>query len=641
MTLSLHLSRQAKRAVVLFSLLSLMAGSVWAQTQIFVSGTQIFNTKVYDGTTDCGVYYVGQCTGISIAHNVLVTAEARYLDRHVGTAKPVEVTYTVFGDDAFHYIAPAPDTLYADITPRPLTIAGCRISDKVYDGTAAATVANFGTLVGVPAVDSGCVFPTVAAAFQSSAAGVRCPVNVNYGLVCAGGTARVSDFVAPATDTLYAAVAPRMIYVSNVRTATSKTYDGTTHCDILSMGQASGILPSDTVSYTCEANFLTPSAAMLKPVIVTIVAQGPQNRNYTFSDTTLHTGSIAPLRLQCSEPEVQLTKEYDTTDVAFVINPSAPLNVVAGDNVTLLTYAHYDSPDVADNKTITATFALSGAHAANYMAPADMVVSTEGSIILPTQLCQLEGGDLMAATATGFCQSTAAGLLYHIQQGRPTHYRLYFSSAAQSQGFVNTDWIELNPTDSLISIPVPSDCAEGDYEVYVVFVNAAHVSTVPVPATIHVNIPSAFLVQVFDDVVSLDNTTERFLDGYSQWYHNGEPIEHNTKLYQQELGGLTGEYSVRVNVGTATEGFVCPKTFTSATKVSLIHVYPNPVLDRTHVRLQGFAEGEHQLQLFNSFGVMVFSTSFSGTDYQLDLSAMPQGSYMVHIDGRTAKTLKL
>lgn len=643
MTHYLRFSQSTKRAALLLGAMVMLAGSASAQaTQIGVTGTQIFSTKVYDGTTHAGVYNVGNLTGIDIMHNVLVTADAQYVDRHVGTNKPVVITYSVQGPDAALYIAPATDTLYADITPCQLSLYGSVVRNKVYDGTTAATMDQFGTLRGVAPIDSGHVFTTCLAQFLHAGAGLFRPVSVSYGILCAGGTAQTADYIAPAADTLTATISPRQVYVSDLVVASRKTYDGTRNCPITSQGTVQGLLYGDTLLYQATALFSNRHAGMLKPVVVSFENLGIHAADYALVDTNMHVSRIDPLPIETIDPLVQLTKEYDGNDSAIILLPGGATNIFHFDTVDLTAFARYDTPEVGHNKPVSCSWSISGPQSANYTcSSANRVISYEGAIILPTEMASLNTtGQLLVATAKGFCQGNNVGVRYRVAQGEPTAYNVVFSDEALANGFHNINWTARQAQDTVIYFAVPDNCPEGDYTAHVTFRNDALRTTAPIAITFHVNIPNKYLVQVFDDVVSLDNSDLRFEDGTCKWYHNGEAVE-GSKLYYQEVGGLTGQYSVRVNLGTATEGYVCPKVFTSSSQESLIHVYPSPVVSTTHIKLQGFAQGEHQLQLFNSYGALVFSTQFSGVEYLLDLSAMPQGSYMIHIDGRTAKTIKL
>lgn len=634
-----------KRVAMLACFVGLTAGAAWAQIQIGVTGTLVYNTKVYDGTTNCGVYYVGQLSNININHNVYVTATAHYLDRHVGTNKPVVVTYNITGDDAAYYLAPANDTLAADITPRSLSITGVQVANKVYNRLSNGSIQNFGMLHGVPAVDSGNVWPTCQVTFLNSNAGTNRPVEVIYYLACTG-TSQVADFIAPSADTLAANIFPRQAYASGVDVASRKTYDGTTDCPINTHGATEGILDGDTVYYNVTAHFRDRHVGLFKVVDLDFAPYGPQAANYIISDTTTHIARITPLQIEWFRPIVQPTKEYDGNTDAIVLVPGGADNIFPFDTVTIDAPAVYDSPEVGHNKVITCSFIISGPQAANYTHDNSQAVCTnQGSIILPTEMAPLgNNGELLMVTAEGFCQSTNAGIRYSVAQGEPTTYSITFSDEAIAQGFSNISWTPRAQQDTIILFAVPANCQEGDYTAYITFRNDAERTTAPIAVTIHVNIPNTYLVQVFDDVVSIDNSGS--LDGHVdrftsfQWYHNGEEI-NDTKPYHQEIGGLTGEYSVRVNLGTTDEGYVCPKAFTPSSKVSIIHVYPSPVINSTNIKLQGFHDGQHNMQVFDNHGTQVLSATFSGYEYKLDMSALAPGSYIISIDGRTAKTIKM
>lgn len=640
---SLQISNWKKLAAVAVGFLCL-GTTAMAQTQIGVTGTQVFASKVYDGNTNCGVYLVGNITGVSYLHNVLVTATAQYMDRHVGDNKPVVVSYAISGADAALYLAPANDTLTASITPRSLSITGTQVAPKTYDKLTNASIFSFGTLHGVLSIDSGNIYPACLANFQNPNAG-RQPVDVTYSLV-ATGSSQAADYIAPLPETLMANILPRTAYTEDIAVAAEKVYDGFVACPVSNYGHLTGLLDDDTVHYSVTANFRSRHAGMLKAVDVNIFTSGPQAANYNVVDTFRHYSRILPLEIEWYRPTVQLAKEYDGTADAIVLVNGGADNILPIDTVVVETPAYYDSPEVGRNKVISCDYVLSGPQAANYACSyGSVIITNEGKIILPTRIATLgTEEEPFMVTATGFCQGTNAGVRYQIAAGEPTSYQVTFSGDAIAQGFANTGWMSRGEQDSVILFQVPATCQEGDYTCYLSFKNDAGVSTNPLPATFHVNIPNSYLVQVFDDVVSIDNSGK--LDGRIdrfnsfQWYHNGEEI-NDTKPYHQEIGGLTGEYSVRVNMGLSDEGYVCPKAFTSSSKVSIVHVYPSPVVSNTNIKLQGFHDGEHLMQVFDNHGTVVFSTTFSGFEYKLDMSTLAPGSYLINVDGRTAKTIKM
>ena len=233
-------------------------------------------------------------------------------------------------------------------------------------------------------------------------------------------------------------------------------------------------------------------------------------------------------------------------------------------------------------------------------------------------------------------------LRYHLRQGEPAYYRILFSEGEVAVGF-DTNWVEISATDSLITFPVPNGCPAKTYYATIEFQSAAGIASF-YPISFRINLPNDYLVKTFDDVVSIDNSGR--LDGQPnrfrtfQWLHNDEAIPNANKPYYQAIDGLEGKYAVMVNLGTDDEAMVCPATFYPDDK-AVVKLMPSPVVTSTKVELQGFEEGHHQLQVFNSHGVVVHSATFEGSQHQLDLTTLPQGTYLVTVDGRSTKTLKL
>ncbi|HOF50495.1 MAG TPA: YDG domain-containing protein [Candidatus Colwellbacteria bacterium] len=100
--------------------------------------------KIYDGTTSAtldvsGATLVGVAPGDDV---VLETANAvgTFSDKNVGSGKTVTTSgFSISGADASGYTLNQPTTT-ASITEKELTVSGITASDKIYDGTTAATL---------------------------------------------------------------------------------------------------------------------------------------------------------------------------------------------------------------------------------------------------------------------------------------------------------------------------------------------------------------------------------------------------------------------------------------------------------------------------------------------------------------------
>ncbi|MBO4599204.1 MAG: hypothetical protein J5641_00540 [Bacteroidales bacterium] len=511
-------------------------------------------------------------------------------------------------------------------------------STKVYDGT---THANIVTLGELPLLPYNQVSIAAEAHYIDASVGQDKPVVVSFSL----SGADAGYYNTPSDTILYADITPRQLVADSVQLQSIRQYDGTTYCEVLNEGILIGVLEGDTVYQTVTAAFPSPNCANFTSITVSHHLSEPQGGNYIVLDNALYLGSILKRRVVPQMLFVKSVKEYDGTDTAMVNRQPTPNHVVGSDELGIYATANFDSPEVGDDKTIFTHFRLTGADSANYFVVADSVYEFLGRIIPPITLDTFEDGSQIVADAEGYCPHSIGRLHFRILTGEPFEYRILFSEEAQAAGFTDTSHHDISALDSIISFAVFDNTPPGLYSLTVEFTSIAG-NTTYFPATFRINMPNSYLVQTFDDVISIDNSGR--LDGYPnrfhtfQWYHNGEEIPAANKPYYQEIGGLTGEYSLLVNRNQEDENKICPKsdfvTMPAPTEVLLI---PSPVTTTTMVKLQGFADGQHTLQLFNSYGILLFTTTFEGRYHQLDLSTLPQGTYLVTVDGTSAKTLKL
>ena len=529
----------------------LLLPTAWAQLDsIPISGTAIDTTKVYDGTTIAHIVTMGNWPLLPYSQ-VSIDAEAHYLDASVGEDKPVVVTFSLSGADAYHYVTPPSITLYADITPRQL-------------------------------------------------------------------------------------VADSLVL------QTSREYDGTTICNVISPGVLHGVLPDDTVYHSAVAQYSSPDASLLKLVTVTHTLFGPQAANYIVTDSSLYFASIQRRTVSPSSVNIYTVKEYDGTDTVNVLEQPLLNNAIPTDDIGVLFTANYDTPEVGDNKTIYLHYQLLGADTSNYHLIADSIHTSQGRIIPILILDTLDGDQPIVTTAYGYCQGEDITFRYHVRQGELQSYSILFSDEAHAAGLSDAILLPCSNTDETIQYHF-SETPAGHYHATIELVSAGHVVR-QYPVTFNINMSNQYLVLAFDDVISIDNSGR--LDNQPnrfhtyQWYHNGEAIPNATKPYYQERGNLNGQYAVMVNLSTDDEAMICPLTFELPDKAT-ISLRPSPVVTNTTISLQGFKNQQHQLQVFNSHGIVVLHTSFQGEQHLLDLSSLPQGTYLISVDGHAAKTLKL
>lgn len=644
-------------ATVVLCLLCLCGTGLKAQQipiVLLTTDLQVQTSKVYDGTTTCTVLsavarnYDTSSTDFLDTVSVTLNITALYADQYVGNNKDLTFSWALGADDtAYQFVGIMGALPRASITPRQLDIVGFSTTNKVYDGTRTDSVA-IGRLTGVLDVDTLDVNPRVdSALFDDANVGPDKIVRIYYGLW--GNSA--SQYLAPPVKTSQASITPRPLQAWGATLVGSKVYDGSTNCGVTNKGTLilTNLVAGDSVVHdTAIAQYADPNVGLLKLVNVSHVLGGPQGSNYMVVDSSLYTASISQRLLQVSGAEVQLVKEYDGTTVATVTVPASTANFIPGDTLAMNTRAYYDDAEIGIDKTIKLHYDISQGQAQNYIAPADEVYSTHGKIISPTQLDATWGDNGIQVSAQSYCQNDGGTIRTIVLAGNPIRYNLTFDTEAIAQGFMNSSvGITAHAGDTVsIIFAIPTGCKEGHYTAYISFTNEAGVTTAPVACTITVGLQSGYLVKVFDDVVSIDNSGA--LDGQPnrfttfQWYHNGAELSNATLPYYQDPSGtLNGTYYVLVNNSTVDQYMVCPATFTSsaATGKSIV-VSPNPVADKTQVTLKGFAEGRHWLTVYNSRGQLVMRCAVDDNEYQVDLSTLSPDIYMFNIDGIIAKAIK-
>jgi trimeric autotransporter adhesin len=225
------------------------------------------------------------------ANVTLVTSGATglFANKNVGADKTVTIGgLSLTGSAAGNYILGATTTT-ASITPKVISLAGISAADKIYDGTAAATMDASGAIVtGVLASDLAQVtLGTVTGTFADANAGNGKTVNISVTL---GGGAGGNYAVAPATTT--ATIAPATLTVAGI-TAADKAADGNTTATLNTGGAAlSGVVAGDAghvalVTTDATGTFSQATAgANLTVTISGLTITGSAATNYTLTQPT-------------------------------------------------------------------------------------------------------------------------------------------------------------------------------------------------------------------------------------------------------------------------------------------------------------------------------------------------------------------
>ncbi|MDR3705825.1 MAG: YDG domain-containing protein, partial [Paludibacteraceae bacterium] len=411
-------------------------------------------------------------------------------------------------------------------------------------------------------------------------------------------------------------------------TVSNKVYDGTTTAT-LTGGTLVGVNPGDVVTLVAGTGvFSDKNVGTGKTVTVSgYTLSGANAGNYTVLQPTGLSANITAVPLTITDPTITLSKLYDGTTTAAVTAGTLS-GVLSADvaNVTLTATGRYDNANVGTGKTITVSYSLSGSAAGNYIAPIDFVV-TNGVITDNIILSQL-------VTLSASCEGSDMDLSYNVLKGVPTQYKLSFNDTAHAAGIQDIAYTNLasSATSGTITFAIPSGTADGTYQGTLVVRNTSGTESSSYSFNFTVNVSSDYIVQMYSDVVTCNNNSNRFT-AY-QWYKDGVAISGATKQFYYQNDGLNGSYSIRL---TTTDGqilYTCPKALTS-TSFKSASVYPNPAKSNQPftIALSGFVGEELEnatLSIYAINGSCVYQSTKVENLNTINLSLLPQ-VYIGHL----------
>jgi hypothetical protein len=242
----------------------------------------------------------------------------------------------------------------------------------------------------------------------------------------------------------------------------------------------------------------------------------------------------------------------------------------------------------------------------------------------------------MEALLSRHCEGEEVQVSYSYTSGKPLSYKFYFSEEAVAAGFPSEQSGELGENGELyLNIPMGVD--KGEYGVELQFFGKEKESG-KTAFTVSTNISSSRLLKMWDDVVVCNNADNMFVS--YQWYKDGEEIDGANGQYYCELGGLEGDYSVKVVTVDGEELFVCKKHFDRVEPPFSIAVYPNPAKANEDFTLEvkGLTEEEFasaRIFVYTANGVLAYSTKRVSDRNSISL---PVGEYvaLVVLEGRSA-----
>ena len=264
------------------------------------------------------------------------------------------------------------------IAKKQLTISGTTVADKVYDGTAEATV-TAGTLAGLINGDEVSVGVTAIGAFASKDVAYELdvePQDVTVSYTLTGDLAK--NYLAPVGETLQAKINRKTL--SNVNL--TKVYDGHGRFERTALTVEQGLIAGESIKIYVDA--IGANAGVYK--------NGNENGNFDFNEYVLYIGDseeqtvnyawgdTCTATITKKQLVVEFTvddKYYDGTTEATIADGSLAVSGIVGeDDVTVTPTATFASSAPGNDVTVNVTFALSGAAAGNYCVE-DTTVTAE------------------------------------------------------------------------------------------------------------------------------------------------------------------------------------------------------------------------------------------------------------------------
>ncbi|MFC5548794.1 YDG domain-containing protein [Massilia aerilata] len=337
----------------------------------------VAENKVYDATRTATIS--GTLSGIVPGDSVSLAGATGLFDtKNAGTGKTVTISNaSLTGADAYNYTMSDSATTTADITPRPLAWGGIRADDKVYDGTALATLS--GSLNGVlPGDELG--IDIASAHFDDKKVGNNKPVTITGGALSGADAA---NYVLDGSLTTTASITPKPVTIG-LTGETAKVYDATTSASLATNNfTLQGLVSGDSVSISgpAQGSYDTRKVGQEKLVSASgsFTIAGVDASNYSIGATVLtsannlieasasgNIGTITPASISASGLKAD-NKVYDSTRTATV---SGTLSGAIGNDDVHVTGISglFDTKDAGPGKTVTLSGgSLTGADAGNYL----------------------------------------------------------------------------------------------------------------------------------------------------------------------------------------------------------------------------------------------------------------------------------
>lgn len=364
-----------KRILILSWLCALVCCVFGQGTNLSVAGTQVQMVKVFDNSDSATVINPGTLVGVAAGDSVTLSAVAHYVQKRADTCNII-VNYTIGGPDAALYNTPDSLVIVGGVIEKRQLYRDSVVLDsfKIYDGDTVCPMLFSGIARNYVTHH---ILTLVTSYFEDPNVGENKPVHVRFGI-----NGEDEDcYLAPPDTIMYSAIRPRLLTVLGTQVTSTKEYDGTTDASVINQGTLRNVVAGDSVVFRITSvRFEDKNVGNNKKIDVCYELDG-ESANYESPGCAYFlNGKITPKKLSAEGGSVECSKDYDSTTHAVVTLPSQPVGVLAGDQVYLTTNAEFEDAEVGTDKQVYCWYQIYGRDMANYDAPEDSVVCTDGEI---------------------------------------------------------------------------------------------------------------------------------------------------------------------------------------------------------------------------------------------------------------------
>jgi len=324
--------------------------TITANNQSVAFGTPVA-TVIAAGSYTASGFVNGENTSVISGTATYTTT---YTDTTPAGTPGVTITPNVSGLTATNYtFTPADGTITITSSPVP-SITSALTASATYGTSFTYQITADNAPTSFNAIDLPAGLTVNTTTGEISGTPTAAPGTYSIGLVA-------TNIGGDGTATLSLSLAAKELTVDGIA-AVDREYNGLTSVAYTG-GTLNGVFGSDSVSFTGTASVATKTAAANKPVTFALTLNGAQAGNYTLTQPTGVTVSIATKALTVNGATAQ-NKVFDGNTNAVI---TGTLNgVIGGDTVTFNGTGTFASSAVGNNIAVTSTATLGGVDAPNY-----------------------------------------------------------------------------------------------------------------------------------------------------------------------------------------------------------------------------------------------------------------------------------